>query len=364
MRRKVIVCLVGLIVIGLFSSYLNQHDINSLLESAFGVKTVEVDELKQMAEKGEIPYELYKLALYEKLRNPDVLFKYAFGKVYVFENGSNYLLEGRYIERINDTWYRVVVVFYDDLFTEKYCSVKVNVSTELRSGYGVDYPFLSYLRLLHKEKGIIEAKTENGVVSRELEVLVYKNINPEDRRIAEEIANQILDFACENGLTKSQAVEFTYLEFVPFAIEYLCENEWMAKPITFIALNGDKLVKVRLNISDSLMKSFLLHGKGSCYVQTFVAVHVVNSMGVRSAVLELFRQGYGEYHAFLAIPYDQVEVNKLKGSDSIVPAVIEINKKQTRWLIYDVGRPYEEGYQMYLDDIISDKTAYLVSYLL
>lgn len=222
------------------------------------------------------------------------------------------------------------------------------MSTKLRNGYVVDYPFLSYLRLLYEEKGIIEAKTENGVVSRELEVLIYKNINPEDRRIAEEVANQILDFARENDLTKSQAVEFTYLEFVPFAIEYLCENEWMAKPITFIALDGDRLVKVRLNISDSLMKSFLLHGKGNCYVQIFVAVHIVNSMGVRSAVLELFRRGYSEYHAFLAIPYDQVEVNKLKGSDSIVPAVIEINKKQTRWLIYDVGRPYEEGYQMYL----------------
>ena len=195
MRRKVIVCLVGLIVIGLFSSSLNLDDINSLLESAFGVKTVGVDELKQMAEKGEIPYELYRLALYEKLRNPDILFKYAFGKVYVFENGSNYLLEGRYIERINDTWYRVVVVFYDDLFTEKYCSVKVNVSTELRSGYLVDNWFPSYLKFLREEKGIIEAKTENGVVNRELDVLIYKNINPEDRRIAEEITSQILDFA-------------------------------------------------------------------------------------------------------------------------------------------------------------------------
>ena len=79
-----ILVLAGLIVIGfLVHGYLNQDNVNSLLESAFGVKTVGVDELKQMAERGEIPYELYRLALYEKLRNPEVLFKYMFGKVYV-----------------------------------------------------------------------------------------------------------------------------------------------------------------------------------------------------------------------------------------------------------------------------------------
>ncbi len=234
--------------------------------------------LSRWPKEVKYPNELYRLALYEKLRNPEVLFKYAFGKGYVFENGSNYLLEGRYIERINDTWYKVVVVFYDDLFTKKYCSVKVNVSTELRSGYVVDNWFPSYLKFLHREKGIIEAKTENGVVSRELVVLIYKNINPEDRRIAGEIASQILDFARENDLTKSQAVEFTYSKFVPFAVEYLYGNEWIAKPITFIALNSNKLVKVRLNTSDSLMKSILLRGKGSCYAQTFAAVQILNTL--------------------------------------------------------------------------------------
>ncbi len=54
MKGKILV-LAGLVVIGfLVYSYLNQ-DVNSLLESAFGVKTVGVDELKQMAERGEIP---------------------------------------------------------------------------------------------------------------------------------------------------------------------------------------------------------------------------------------------------------------------------------------------------------------------
>lgn len=362
MKRKILV-LAGLIAIGfLVYGYLNQDNVNSLLESAFGVKTVGVDELKQMAERGEIPYELYRLALYEKLRNPNVLFKYTFGKVYVFENGSNNLLEGRYIERINDTWYKVVVIFYDDLFTKKYCSVKINVSTEPRSGYVVDNWFPSYLKFLHREKGIIEAKTENGVVSRELEVLIYKNINPEDRRIAEEIASQILDFARENDLTKSQAVEFTYSKFVPFAVGYLYGNEWIAKPITFIALNSNKLVKVRLNTSDSLMKSILLRGKGSCYAQTFVAVQILNSMDVVSAELELFRRGYNEYHAYLAIPYEQVEINELKGSDFISSATIKVDKKQTQWIIYDIGLSYTEGYRMYLDDITSDKPVYIVSY--
>jgi len=249
------------------------------------------------------------------------------------------------------------------LFTKKYCSVKVNLSTEFRSGYVVDNWFPSYLKFLHREKGIIEAKTENGVVHRELEVLVYKNINPEDRRIAEEIASQILDFARENDLTRSQAVELTGLEFTPIAINYFSENDWITKPIVFEALDGDKLVKVWLNTSDSLMKSFILHGKGSCYAQTFVAVHVLNSMDVKAAELALHHRGSNVYHSYLATPCDQVKVNELKDSRSISPAVIKADKKQTQWIVYDVGLSYAEGYRRYLDDVLFTDTAYLIFYL-
>ena len=163
-------------------------------------------------------------------------------------------------------------------------------------------------------------------------------------------------------MTKSQAAELTYVEFIPIAIEHLYGNEWIAKPVTFIALDGDKVIRVRLNINDCLMKSFFLRGKGSCYAQTFVAVQILNSMDVGSAVLELLCRGCSEYHAFLAIPYDQVEVDELKGPDFIAPAVIEVNKKQT-WLVYDIGKLYEDGYRTYLSDITSDKPAYLVFYL-
>lgn len=216
------------------------------------------------------------------------------------------------------------------------------------------------LKFLHREKGIIKAKTENGVVCRELEILVYKNINPEDKRIAEEIGSQILDFARENDLTKSQAAELTYVEFIPIAIEYLYGNDWVTKPLVFKALSNDKLVEIRLNTSDSLMKSILLRGKGNCYALVFVAVHVLNNLDVKASDLALFRPRYSEYHAYLAIQYDQVKVDELKGSDFIAPAVIEIDKKQTHWLIYDIGRPYEEGYRMYLDSITSNKLGYLI----
>ena len=37
------------------------------------------------------------IALYEKLQNLGVFFKY--GSVYVFENGSNRILEGKCVER-------------------------------------------------------------------------------------------------------------------------------------------------------------------------------------------------------------------------------------------------------------------------
>jgi len=76
MKGKILFGLIGL-VIGLlvFSGYLNLSTVNSAIEFAAGVKTVSVDELKQMAEEGKIPYEVYRLALYEKLKDPSVAFR-------------------------------------------------------------------------------------------------------------------------------------------------------------------------------------------------------------------------------------------------------------------------------------------------
>ena len=66
MKGKILLGLIGLVVIGLFiSGYLNSSTVNSAIEIATGVKTVSVDELKEMANEGKIPYEVYRLALYE-----------------------------------------------------------------------------------------------------------------------------------------------------------------------------------------------------------------------------------------------------------------------------------------------------------
>ncbi|RLI75811.1 hypothetical protein DRP05_14095 [Archaeoglobales archaeon] len=136
MKGKILLGLIGLVVIGLLvSGYPNLPTINSAIETTVGVKTVSLDELKQIADNGKIPYEVYRLALYRKLENPDIFYRIMGNKVYLFLNGSSGLLEGRYVKRINDTWLRVVIVDYDDLFADKYYSVKVNISTEIGSGY-------------------------------------------------------------------------------------------------------------------------------------------------------------------------------------------------------------------------------------
>lgn len=54
---------------------LNSSTVNSTIETAVGVKTVSLDELKQIANEGKIPYEVYRLTLYEKLKDSDVAFR-------------------------------------------------------------------------------------------------------------------------------------------------------------------------------------------------------------------------------------------------------------------------------------------------
>ncbi|RLI77502.1 hypothetical protein DRP05_10010 [Archaeoglobales archaeon] len=139
MKGKILLGVTVLIVIGLFvSGYFSPSTINSAIETTVGVKTVSLDELKQMADNGKIPYEVYRLALYEELKDPDVTFRIHDSKVEIGRIREDLLklnppiharewrvLEGRYVERINDTWLRVVIVDYDDLFADEYYSVRL-----------------------------------------------------------------------------------------------------------------------------------------------------------------------------------------------------------------------------------------------
>ncbi|RLI70117.1 hypothetical protein DRO97_11160, partial [Archaeoglobales archaeon] len=85
MKGKILLGVLGLLIVWLIvSGYLNLSTVNSAIETATGIKTVSVNELKQMAEEGKIPYEVYRFALYKKLENPNIFYRIMGNKVYLF----------------------------------------------------------------------------------------------------------------------------------------------------------------------------------------------------------------------------------------------------------------------------------------
>ena len=313
--------LIGLVVVLLiFSGYFNLSKVNSLLEEVFGVKTVSVDELKRMAEEGKIPYEVYRLALYRKLENPSIFYKTTGNKVYLFLNGSSELLEGRYVEKINDTWLRVIIVDYDDLFADKYYSVKVDVSTEMRSGYIVDGWFPSYIMLVSETKGkwkIGEAVGNPNLKYRSsygnLIVKTFRNLNSEDRRLSMEIAEQIADHLRCYSRNKTDLFLLTLYSFNPVVLRVWNAPVFFNKSIEVHALDGDKLVFVNINKSDSLVKSILLDGRGNCYIYSFLTISILNSLEVPAyGFLYPVESMVSDYHEEVVIPYGILNFKKLE----------------------------------------------------
>lgn len=356
MKGKILLGVTVLIVIGLFvSGYFSPSTINSAIETTVGVKTVSLDELKQMAEEGKISYEVYRLALYVKLKDPDIAFRIHDSKVEIGRIREDLLklkpkiyardwsvLEGRYVEKINDTWLRVVIVDYDDLFANRYYSVKVDVATEMRSGYVVDGGFPSYLKLINETDGKWESQ-ESGHYIGKLKVKNYYNPNPEDARISKIIAEQVARYASENGMTSTQTVELVYAGLVYDVIDYVPDNSWIGKPFTTDVLDENRLLSVNITKSDSLMESFLLYGRGSCYAQTTFVVYVLNWMGVRTGGFVSKNFASDEWHEDLVISKNFVSINELilpkldvEIKYSIKPLVTKTNGKEEQWVVYSI----------------------------
>lgn len=333
------------------------------IEKVLGYETVTVDDLKMLAERGDVPYEFYRLALYKKLMNPDLEFMLrSSGEI---RDSWKRPLYGRYIEKINDSWYRVVVIFPETLFTKKYVVVKVDLNIESRDEYVVDNWWPAYLKFIRVDKGVIKATKGNTTYANTIDVSYHKNTNPEDWRIADEIAEQILDFAMKNNLTRTQAAEIVYREFVPWAVRYYNNNDLIGMPYSFMALDGDSLVEVHVNSTDSLMEFFMLQGGGSCYGRVFTAVYVLNSMGMDAGLLGVVLSD--ACHALVAIPYDQVVLKELDGAPLVLPATIEVGGEHTQWVVYDIQGSLRTSdvleYSSYIYDLNNSRPAYLINYL-
>ncbi len=322
MKGKILLGVLGLLIVWLIvSGYLNLSTVNSAIETATGIKTVSVNELKQMAEEGKIPYEVYRFALYKKLENPNIFYRIMGNKVYLFLNGSSGLLEGRYVEKINDTWLRVVIVDYDDLFANRYYSVRVDVSTELKSGYIVNNWFPSYIRLVNETKGKwkigevvgnpnLKYKSSYG----NLIVKTFGNPNPEDRRLSMEIAEQMAGhLRCCNRNDKTDLFLLTIYSFNPVVLRVWNAPIFFNKSIEVLALDGDKLVSINLNKSDSLMKSVLLDGRGNCYIYSFFTISILNSSEIPAyGFVYPVESMVSDYHEEIVIPYGILNFKNLE----------------------------------------------------
>jgi len=338
---------------------LSTSSVGILLKNSFVFGTVTVDELKTLAQEGYIPYEVYRLALYEKLKDSNRHFKLGKGGVvYTFSDDPDILrfLEGRYIEKINDTWYKVVIVIFDNKVTRKYVILKVNVSTEiLDEKYVLESLYPRYLEFKKDGSGRISVTFENKTVGMDLVVSHLISKNPEDARISNELANQIESFAERNNL------DITWKFYITSKIPVLMGYIWDTTTLIFRfipqkidVLYQDKLITVNLSRSDSLIEYTLLKGGGPCWLNAYLLAYILNLMGINAHFYsaEVFLSNNSTIvHSFIAIPTSEVDPDNLEklylkrvAHKMVIPASVSIGNITADYIIYD---PVSGTYEIY-----------------
>lgn len=361
----IVVAVSAMVFIGALSIATVVGGLNSLLEEAVGFKTITIDELRNLAEDGKIPYEVYKLALYEKLKDSDKFFKLdREGVVYVYDLGTFRFLEGKYIEKINDSWYKVVIVIFDSKVTRKYVILKVNVSTEiLDEKYVINSLYPTYLEFNKAGSGRIDVAFENRTVGMNFTVIHIISKGPEDARISKELANQI------EKLAEKKNLDITWKFYIASKIPVLMGYNWNTTVLIFRfvpqkidVLYQDKLITLNLSRSDSLIEYTLLKGGGPCWLNAYLLAYILNLMGINaqfySAEILLYNNNT-VFHSFIAIPASEIDPDNLEKlylrrvtHRLIVPATVSIGNITEDYIIYEpVG-----GYYTYYVELINWKS--------
>ncbi len=308
------------------------------LENLFGVKHATAEELGEMAKNGEIPYDIYRLAYYKSLQNPDLIFVIKDGVVLVGEKSKPRLdkfvpLKGRYIERINDSWFRVGIVGYDSLFTNKQYVVAVNVSLK-PNGYVADKGFPSYLKFSSPVHGMWKNPSQSWDEGHPVDAIYIINPNPEDYRITKEIWSQIWKFGKENGLSDTQIYRLVYENFIGATLDYIEYVSWVKLPFTIPVLNEDAIEMVNISKPNSMIGAAILRGKGSCFVYTTLAQYILMHGGVNAldfAPWVVWK--INTTHAYLFLPLNQINLSELPSKTTLVE--FKIGNRDLPGVIYN-----------------------------
>jgi len=320
-----------------------------------------LDELKELAEEGKIPYEVYELAKFEKVKTGKDSWYYYDGK-FVRTRDGNLVLEGKYVKVINESAVEVVYVFYDDTYTKDYVILKAIVPLGILKEDEHLYEYLkrgnsvAYISHFFGFDVLAEGRFENFTAP--LEFYIRYCPGKKDAILVKEIVDELKRIQREKGLSKKDVVGL-WLSLVPRMLEpdvgATGYGLYYPKNITAEAMRGDELVEINLKSSVSMMEYLLLYGRGVCSDYVWLAASVLNGLGVKAyGFAYTFEtdvvngtEVYGR-HEVLFLPSNATNVSRLGLSSCHEYTYVVEQVKSTR--AYGV---FGESGRGYLIDLIS-----------
>lgn len=273
---------------------------------------LDVNDLKVLADEGKIPYEVYRLAFYKSFENPKLVYVVEGNRVmantlrdWISVGGSWDVLEGKYVEKINDTWVKVVFVNYDQALTNDYIIVKVDVSLQ-GNGYVLGSYFPKYLKIQNHTSGTWRLGNATlpkvyDFASGEVSIDFYLNPNEEDWKYAETIANQIVDYLKKKGFNVTPGNAILMVKEISRLYPYKADLS-PHKPFYVKVLDGNNLTQIVVSETGSLIKSILLSEWANCYYYATFDQYVLVSLGLPAYIF--IYDTPGNYHAEVLIPHE------------------------------------------------------------
>ncbi|RLI77501.1 hypothetical protein DRP05_10005 [Archaeoglobales archaeon] len=210
----------------------------------------------------------------------------------------------------------------------------------MSSGYVVDGWFPSYIELINETKGEWITSEAGGTAHPEykaangdLVIEIFRNPNPEDRRISKEIAEQLFDHLKKSNVDANPT---NLLLLVTYGFNANTLEVWnvsitFKEPIDVKAIEGDKLVDVNISKSDSLMKSILLDGRGNCYVFSTLTINILNSLEVVAyGFVYPVKSMVTDYHEEVVIPLNLINIQLVKDTKVADLVYIKLHVKYNK----------------------------------
>ena len=201
------------------------------------------------------------------------------------------VVEGRVVEKVREDVYRLLYVHYDEERGD-YLTISVELRVNVSGEYVVNSEIPSYLKFEHVGDGSWRLLGMSGPLG----VWGIRDPNDVDREVVNAIAAQVEEYAERHGLSGRKVVELV-CDVVSLMVPL--SDPVPPGPVDVKVFENGTIVKVKLNVSDSLAKRILLEG-GRCWQHAVLAAWILKDLGFDTGLLVYHTTTNGT-HAVLAV---------------------------------------------------------------